>query len=137
MARRSKSAFVLISETAGLNSVSELESFALPADVITEFEQNGIKPDEIDTIIGPRDELIRLVDEHAKLSPDQSDRAARLAKVVSLAEHVFGSEEKAFMWLRFPNAELEGRRPLECLVREPAARAVEEALNRIDYGIAG
>jgi putative toxin-antitoxin system antitoxin component (TIGR02293 family) len=131
-----RSAFFQIREIVGAKALSALDSFALPADVITKFEENGIKPHEIDRIIGPRDELIRLADMHAKLSPEQSDRAARLATVVSLAERVFGSEEKAFLWLRLANPELEGRQPLECLVREPAARAVEEALIRIDHGIA-
>jgi putative toxin-antitoxin system antitoxin component (TIGR02293 family) len=130
-----KSEFDRITETASANALTE--SFVLPADVITEFERGGIKPQEIDKIIGPRDELLRLVSGHEKLSPDQTDRAARLANIVRLAEHVFGKREKAFLWLRCPNPQLGNRQPLECLVREPAARAVEEALLRIDYGIIG
>jgi putative toxin-antitoxin system antitoxin component (TIGR02293 family) len=137
MAANRRSAFAQISETAGSHAVSDLDSFSFPADIITKLEENGIEPDEIDRIIGPREELTRLVDQHAQLTADQTDRAARLARVVLLAECVFGNDKQAFMWLRLPNPELDGRRPLECLVREPAARAVEEALNRIDYGIAG
>jgi putative toxin-antitoxin system antitoxin component (TIGR02293 family) len=130
-----KSAFDQITEAASANALAE--SFVLPADVITEFERDGIKPQEIDKIIGPRDELLRLVDGHEKLSPEQTDRAARLANIVRLAEHIFGKREKAFLWLRCPNPELGNRQPLECLVRESAARAVEEALLRIDHGIIG
>ena len=137
MTRPYTSAFFQISEIADAKALSALDSFALPADVIRKFEQNGIKPQEIERIIGPRDELIRLIDRDEKLSPEQSDRADRLARVVSLAERVFGDDEKAFLWLRLPNPELEGRQPLECLVREFAARAVEEALIRIDHGIVG
>lgn len=130
-----KSAFDQISEIAGEKAL-DFESFVLPANIITKFERDGIKPQEIEKIIGPRDELIRSIDENANLTPDQTDRAARLANIVRMAEHIFGKREKAFLWLRCPNAELDNKRPLDCIVRESAARAVEEALIRIDHGIA-
>src|SRR5258708_5356770 len=99
-----KSAFDQIAEIAGASSLA-LESFVLPANVITKFERDGVKPQEIDKIIGPRDDLLRLVHDNEKLSPDQTERAARLANIVKLAEHVFGKREKAFLWLRSPNPE--------------------------------
>jgi uncharacterized protein (DUF2384 family) len=131
-----KSAFDQITEAA--NDANALaDTFVLPAAVIRGIEREGIEPQEVERIIGPRDELPKLVDGHETLSPDQTDRAIRLADIVRLAEHVFGKREKAFLWLRCPNPELGNRQPLECLSREPGARAVEEALHRIDYGIAG
>jgi len=113
------------------------EPVLLPAEIINGLEGDGIEPQEIYKIIGPKDELLRLVDDHDTLSLDQTERAARLAHIVKLAEAVFGKKEKAFLWLRCPNPELGNRQPLECLGRESAARAVEEALTRIDYGIIG
>ncbi|MDD5036947.1 MAG: hypothetical protein PHE55_19650 [Methylococcaceae bacterium] len=38
------------------------------------------------------------------LSPDESDRALRVARLVALAEGVFGDREKALCWLRKPQA---------------------------------
>jgi hypothetical protein len=64
-----RSAFFQISKIVDAKALSALDSFALPADVITLFEQNGIKPQEIDKIIGSRDERIRLAHMHAELSP--------------------------------------------------------------------
>jgi len=131
-----KSTFDQITEAAN-NPGALADTFVLPATVIKDIESEGLEPQEVDKIIGPREQLPKLVDKHDTLSPDQTDRAIRLADIVRLAEHVFGKREQAFLWLRCPNPELGNRQPLECLAREPGARAVEEALFRIDYGIAG
>jgi putative toxin-antitoxin system antitoxin component (TIGR02293 family) len=109
-------------------------TFYLPASVVTHFERGGVKSDEINSIIGPADELFHLAKTHRPLTQEQTDRASRLARIVNLAERVFGAREKAFFWLRLKNTFLGNKTPLECLVRESGARIVEDALLRIEYG---
>jgi putative toxin-antitoxin system antitoxin component (TIGR02293 family) len=70
------------------------------------------------------------------LTPDQSDKLVRVARVIAKAEQTFGNPEKAHRWLRRPTALLNGEEPLKLLDTEAGARAVEELLIRIDHGIA-
>jgi len=70
------------------------------------------------------------------LTPDQSDRLLRVARVLALAEEVFGSQDKAHLWLRRPTTVLAGEAPLEWLDTEEGAREVETVLGRIAHGIA-
>ena len=53
-----------------------------------------------------------------------------------MAEMIFGDDERAGRWLRKPKASIDGRTPLQLLATEAGARLVEEALVRIDHGIA-
>ena len=48
---------------------------------------------------------------------------------------MIGNEEKAVEWLRTPNRALGGARPLDQLDTDPGARAVEDILGRIAYGV--
>lgn len=70
------------------------------------------------------------------LTPEQSDRLVRLARIVAQAEQEFGSRAKAHAWLRRPNAALEGEAPLRLLDTDEGARLVEALLLRIGHGIA-
>ena len=72
----------------------------------------------------------------AALNRDESDRAVRIARILALAEGVFGDHEKALRWLRKPKRRFENRSPLELLVTDVGSRAVEELLYQIDYGMA-
>ena len=58
----------------------------------------------------------------------------RLARITSLAEEVFGSEEKAARWLRKPKERFEDRSPLQVSRTEAGGRLVEEMLLQLDYG---
>jgi putative toxin-antitoxin system antitoxin component (TIGR02293 family) len=69
------------------------------------------------------------------LSPEESDRLARLARIMAHAEEVFGDKEKAHTWLRRPNRAMEGRLPLDLLETETGGRIVETILGRIQHGI--
>jgi len=65
----------------------------------------------------------------------QSDSLVRTLEVKTLADRVFGEEEKADAWLHRPNASLAGQRPVELLSDELGAAVVREMLERIDHGI--
>ena len=71
-----------------------------------------------------------------RLSPEQSDRLLRVARLIAEAIETFGSREKASTWLRRPTTLLGGRAPIERLDTDTGCREVETALGRIGHGIA-
>lgn len=70
-----------------------------------------------------------------RLSPEQSDRLARLARLFRLAEETLGSKEKARAWMNRPNRALGGKRPLELARRSSGSLLVEQVLGRLAYGV--
>lgn len=79
--------------------------------------------------------LTRRLSRDARLTVDESDRAARMARVIALATEILGSNEKASSWLRTPNRALRGRAPIDEIETDPGYRAVEEVLYAIAYGM--
>jgi len=69
------------------------------------------------------------------LSPEESDRLARVARVIVRAEDALGDREKARRWLDRENRALGGRRPITLLDSDAGAVAVERILGRIEHGI--
>jgi len=69
------------------------------------------------------------------LTPDESDKLARLARVYDQAVRVFGDRENALHWLSEPRRRFDGRTPLKLLRTEYGSRLVEEMLGQIDHGI--
>jgi len=130
------SPFQEIEALAERRMLSEPRGFELPAETIRDMESHGVRPEEIEAIVAPRRDIRARLAHGDTLTPEQSDRAARLARVINLAARVFGSQEKAFLWLRLPSDQLEGRTPIGYLSTETGARFVEEMLIRIDHGIA-
>lgn len=68
------------------------------------------------------------------LKPAEADRLQRIARVFGEAVRVFGSEEKAALWLKTPSPLFEDRSPIGCLDSDAGAHAVSEELIRIDFG---
>jgi putative toxin-antitoxin system antitoxin component (TIGR02293 family) len=56
-------------------------------------------------------------------------------RVISLAESVYGSRERALAWLRNPHLRLDGRTPLSPLNTDTGSRILEELLVQIDEGM--
>ena len=95
----------------------------------------GITAEELYRIVIPRRTLALRRQKDQPLTPEESDRLARVARVLSTADETFGDPEKAYRWLRKQNRGLGGRVPLELLATEAGARVVEQALERISHGI--
>lgn len=70
-----------------------------------------------------------------QLSPVESDRLYRLARIIARTEEVFGSQEKASLWLKEPNRALGLQTPLSLLDTDEGARRVEDVLIRIEHGV--
>lgn len=78
--------------------------------------------------------IIRKEQQRMALSPTESDRAYRLARVADLATELIGDEGRAIAWLRRPSAFLGGETPLSMLDTEIGTDLVAESLYSIAYG---
>ena len=58
----------------------------------------------------------------------------RNLEIKTLADRIFGDEERADAWLHRPNASLSGQRPIDLLNDELGTAVVHEMLERIDHG---
>lgn len=70
-----------------------------------------------------------------RLSPAESERTERLARVVAMAEEVWEDREQARRFLTSPHPEIGGKTPLEAALTELGARQAEEVMARILYGL--
>jgi putative toxin-antitoxin system antitoxin component (TIGR02293 family) len=74
--------------------------------------------------------------ESGRLEPDESDRLARLSRVVARAIELFeGDVEDARDWLTNPVTALGGRTPLEFASMDAGAIEVEHLIGRLEQGI--
>lgn len=108
----------------------------LATDAIEGLRRSGMTDKEIFSLIVPRRTLTHRRARREALSPDESDKAVRLARMTALAEHVFGDRGRALPWLRIAKRQFGGRSPLQLMATEAGARLVEELLYRIDEGMA-
>jgi putative toxin-antitoxin system antitoxin component (TIGR02293 family) len=69
------------------------------------------------------------------LSHEETDRLVRVARIVALADEIFGDHAKALLWLRTEDDRIGGRRPLSMLQTEAGGRVVESMLWQIDEGV--
>ena len=108
----------------------------LSVDLVDEVLSEGrLTAAELDRLALPRKTLAhrRML---GRLTAEQSDRLARILRVVETAEQTFGDPAKAHAWLRRPTAALDDEAPLELLDTDIGAREVETLLTRIAHGIA-
>lgn len=119
----------------GARLATAITERGLPLGALDELERLGFTAAELGLlVINPRTYRHRRARDEA-LSVDEADRAVRLARVCKHAVHVFGTLERAFSWLRTPNASLARSVPMALLQTETGARVVEEALIGIEHGI--
>jgi putative toxin-antitoxin system antitoxin component (TIGR02293 family) len=96
----------------------------------------GLRPAKVGSLVNINEKTLeRRLKAHARLKPDESERVARLMRIISLAASVLESEAHAREWLNRPLRELGGRTPLQLTATEPGAREVERVLGRIEHGI--
>jgi len=79
--------------------------------------------------------LTRRLSGASLLTPAESDRTARMARVYANAVELIGDEEKAIAWLNTANRALGGERPIDLLDTDLGSRTVEDILGRIAYGV--
>lgn len=69
------------------------------------------------------------------LSPEEGDRAWRLACAVARATIALGARDAAAAWLMAPAFALDNRRPVDLLDTAAGAAALDESLTRIEFGV--
>ena len=107
----------------------------LPTEAVDQVLEAGLlQPDELFSLVIPRRTLSHRR-KTGRLTPEQSDRLARVVRVLTLAEEALGDAGKAERWMRKPNRALSGRRPLDLLESDIGSRTVEKVLLRIEHGI--
>jgi putative toxin-antitoxin system antitoxin component (TIGR02293 family) len=109
----------------------------LPTSVLSSAVKGGVLTrDEVTKLIVPRRTLAHRKRRREDLSPEESDRLARVLHLDNIALRTFdGDADKARTWLRVPNRALSGEIPIELVVTTTGARLVEDALLRIEHGV--
>jgi putative toxin-antitoxin system antitoxin component (TIGR02293 family) len=109
----------------------------LPTSVLSNAVKDGVLTrDEVTRLVVPRRTLAHRKRRREDLSPEESDRLARVLTLDTVALRTFDEDaDKARAWLRTPNRALSGEIPLELVVTTTGARLVEDALLRIEHGV--
>jgi putative toxin-antitoxin system antitoxin component (TIGR02293 family) len=107
----------------------------LPTSSISRLLALGISRQEIDALVIPLRTLQHRRSKREKLTIYESDRVLRVVRLLSQAEVIYGSRERALHWLRQPHARLNDRAPLNLIRTDTGARMVEEMLVQIDEGM--
>lgn len=102
--------------------------------VIQRLLDMGLSRDEVHAVIIPARTLQHRRSRRERLTVEESDRVIRALRVLSAAEGVYESRERALQWLRRPNPRLNDRSPISLLKTDTGARIVEELLGQIDEG---
>ena len=106
----------------------------LAPSVIKRLTALGLERAEIDEAVIPSRTLQHRRSRREKLTMEESDRVLRVIRVLSSAETIYGSRERALSWMRRPHPRLAGRAPLSLLKTDTGSRIVEELLTQIDEG---
>jgi putative toxin-antitoxin system antitoxin component (TIGR02293 family) len=141
-----------IEQVATILGVSPKRAKAMTSLGLAEEVKRGISPAAVDRVvqfISPNDVSFRnrivpkatlarrKTGAERRLSPEESDKVARMASLWALALDVWHSPEAAQRFLAAHHPLLNGRSPSDVAVEtEIGARAVEELLGRLKYGSA-
>ena len=115
-------------------AVLELIEQQLAPPAIQRLLDMGLSRDEVHSVIIPARTLQHRRSRQERLSVEESDRVIRALRVISAAEGVYESRERALQWLRRANPRLNGRSPISLLKTDTGSRIVEELLGQIDEG---
>ncbi len=113
----------------------EIVERQLPASAIARLIALGLTRAEVDVLVIPLRTLQHRRSRREKLTVEESDRLLRVARLLSRAESVYESRERALAWLRRAHPRLGNRAPLEMAKTDTGARIVEELLVQIDEGM--
>lgn len=95
------------------------------------IETEPAQANELAFSVVPKSSLAR----RETLTPEQSEKTERLARLFLLADYVLGDQAAARVFLHKAHPELDGRTPLQAAATELGGRAVERILNSIEYGL--
>ena len=122
-------------KASGTNSIALVRK-GFPLSSITRMRKKlNVKESAVLSLLGMSKETYKHRHNARKnLSPIESDRLYRLAKIEAHATDVFEDEGIAADWLKTPNRAL-GEKPIELLDTDAGTDRVERLLTRIEYGV--
>jgi len=129
-----------IAEFIGVSPKTELDlaeivEKGLPTGSIALLKEQGLTFSEVSAIVISPRTLKHRKARGEQLSHEETDRMVRVARIIALAEQVFGNRDKALAWLRSKDDRINERTPLSMLHTESGGRLVENMLWQIDEGI--
>jgi putative toxin-antitoxin system antitoxin component (TIGR02293 family) len=115
--------------------LAQLVEKGLPTKNLELLKAKGLTFTEMaNTVISPRTLKHRKA-RGENLTPEETERAVRVARTIALAEEVFGNRETALLWLRHHSDRLDDRTPFSFLSSEAGARQIDAMLHGIAHGI--
>ena len=94
---------------------------------------DGTKIAALDWGVVPKTTLDR---RDVKLSPGESERTERIARLFVHARRALGTEVEAREFMTTAHPELDGRRPLDAAMTDLGTRRAERILTALEYGLA-
>lgn len=118
-----------------MGQVAELKE-GLPAGIVDALGRElEVSRKELARVSGVAERtLIRKIQE-GRLTADQSERMARVARLLARAIEVLGSKERALRWLKAPRPYFGSRPPLDFADTELGCQEVFHLLGRVEYGV--
>lgn len=131
-------ALLRVSEMAKGDIRNQLDEIALTQAGVTpaaveKLAKSIVTINELSWVIARRT-LTHRKNKGEKLTPEESGRWLRAAKICALAEEVFGEKEKASTWLHKPRKAFNNQNAIAIMQTEAGAKLVEDTLNQIDAG---
>jgi putative toxin-antitoxin system antitoxin component (TIGR02293 family) len=130
----SRTALLAVIEDAK-KTIANGKNFSLTPKMLNAIWSPRFGEDEVSALIIPLRTLARRKAQKSSLNQEETDRAMRLAYVISESDRVFGNIEKSSRWLRKPNRVLNGQTPLSLLKTETGTSIVKNMLGQIDHGM--
>lgn len=103
--------------------------------IFADLAEQQISQAVVYRLIGSGRTLQRKRARNQLLSSLESDRLARLARVLVRAEEAIGDGSRSRRWLAQPNRALGGERPIDLLDSDTGTLTVERVLGRIEHGV--
>ncbi|MDQ6767030.1 MAG: DUF2384 domain-containing protein [Candidatus Eremiobacteraeota bacterium] len=98
-------------------------------------ELGGLNSEQLAAALGISKRTLDRKKGKSRLNAVESDRAVRLARVLTLALEVFGNQKNTTIaWLHDPIVALGGRAPVEFLDTDEGLRRIEQVVLQLDYG---
>jgi putative toxin-antitoxin system antitoxin component (TIGR02293 family) len=126
---------VFISKVQSDLDLHRLIEAGLPFRALTEAAKAfGVPTRTMANVVGiPRSTFDRRKNQQ-RLSPEESERVYRVARIFALALLAFETPDIAADWIHKPNRALAGEKPIDMLKTEAGAREVENVLGRVIFG---
>jgi putative toxin-antitoxin system antitoxin component (TIGR02293 family) len=120
----------------GEGSLMEATRKGLPAISASRLaEVGGLTSQQLAAALGVSKRTLARKKGKSRLNAVESDRAVRLARVLTIALEVFSNRKNATIeWLHDPIVALGGKAPVEFLDTDEGLRRVEQVLVQLDYG---